>query len=167
MNISSRTPEGDPNTCPVCGNQLRLEPSRPPGDAPCPSCGILLWFPSTTAIPLPIAARVEGDWRLVAAGSRDVISLTRPVLTIGRRESCDICVRQANVSGLHCLLTFHEGQWSVTDHGSTNGVKVNGVRVPKKVLRSGDVVTIGRRHYTIDRTLPVGNAAYGSTEKPA
>jgi hypothetical protein len=28
----------------VCGNFVRLEPSRPPGDAPCPSCGHLLWF---------------------------------------------------------------------------------------------------------------------------
>ena len=44
MNISSRTPEGEDNRCPVCGNALKLEPSRPPGDAPCPFCGTLLWF---------------------------------------------------------------------------------------------------------------------------
>ncbi len=46
MHISSRTPEGEPNRCPVCGNALSLEPSRPPGDAPCPFCGTLLWFPA-------------------------------------------------------------------------------------------------------------------------
>jgi hypothetical protein len=44
MVISSRTPEGDPNCCPICGCRLRLEPTRPPGDAPCPQCGHLLWF---------------------------------------------------------------------------------------------------------------------------
>src|SRR6516162_4115265 len=44
MTISSRTPEGQPNECPICGNALRIEPSRPPGDAPCPFCGSLLWF---------------------------------------------------------------------------------------------------------------------------
>lgn len=44
MNISSRTPEGEPNRCPVCGKAVRIEPSRPPGDAPCPHCGHLLWF---------------------------------------------------------------------------------------------------------------------------
>lgn len=49
MVISSRTPEGDPNHCPVCGHYLRLEPSRPPGDAPCPACGCLLWFPAAVA----------------------------------------------------------------------------------------------------------------------
>jgi ribosomal protein S27E len=44
MVISSRTPEGVPNRCPVCGNDLRIEPSRPTLDAPCPHCGHLLWF---------------------------------------------------------------------------------------------------------------------------
>ncbi|WP_442511271.1 STAS domain-containing protein [Novipirellula sp. SH528] len=44
MIISSRTPEGAPNRCPVCGAEIQVEPSRPPGDAPCPNCGQLLWF---------------------------------------------------------------------------------------------------------------------------
>jgi hypothetical protein len=44
MEPSSRTPEGVPNRCPVCGKRVRLEPSTPPGDAPCPHCGHLLWF---------------------------------------------------------------------------------------------------------------------------
>lgn len=44
MNVSSRTPEGEPNLCPVCGKAARLEPSDPPGDAACPHCGHLLWF---------------------------------------------------------------------------------------------------------------------------
>jgi anti-anti-sigma factor len=44
MVISSRTPEGLPNHCPVCNSDLRIEPSDPAGDAPCPRCGHLLWF---------------------------------------------------------------------------------------------------------------------------
>jgi hypothetical protein len=45
MTISSRTPEGEPNFCPVCGNGTRTDPSTvPTPDAPCPHCGILLWF---------------------------------------------------------------------------------------------------------------------------
>ncbi|HUY90768.1 MAG TPA: acyl carrier protein [Pirellulales bacterium] len=42
--ISSRTPEGRPNRCPVCGESVCIEPSLPLGDAPCPQCGTLLWF---------------------------------------------------------------------------------------------------------------------------
>ena len=43
--ISSRTPEGEPNRCHVCGAEICLDPSRPPGDAPCQNCGTLAWFP--------------------------------------------------------------------------------------------------------------------------
>jgi len=41
---SSRTPEGFPERCPVCGNEFQIDPTIPPGDAPCPSCGSLVWF---------------------------------------------------------------------------------------------------------------------------
>jgi anti-sigma B factor antagonist len=44
MNISSRTPEGIPEHCPVCGQEVVCEPSDPPGDAPCSPCGHLVWF---------------------------------------------------------------------------------------------------------------------------
>ena len=48
MNPSSRTPEGQPHQCPVCGKHLVIEPSLPLYDAPCPHCGCLLWFPNFT-----------------------------------------------------------------------------------------------------------------------
>jgi anti-sigma B factor antagonist len=44
MLISSRTPEGAPGRCRVCGATLKIEPSDPAGDAPCPRRGHLLWF---------------------------------------------------------------------------------------------------------------------------
>jgi hypothetical protein len=31
--ISSHTPEGVPNHCPVCDTLICIEPSQPPGDA--------------------------------------------------------------------------------------------------------------------------------------
>lgn len=44
MRISSRTPEGEPNRCPICHSNIVIEPSQPFGDARCPCCGRLLWF---------------------------------------------------------------------------------------------------------------------------
>jgi hypothetical protein len=41
--ISSRTPEGEPQRCPICGKIAALEPSDPGGDWICPSCGSLFW----------------------------------------------------------------------------------------------------------------------------
>ena len=43
--ISTQTPEGSPGECPVCGHDFAVEPSAfPTRDAPCPSCGCLVWF---------------------------------------------------------------------------------------------------------------------------
>lgn len=45
MNISSRTPDGSPGHCPICGRVVFVEPSSDHNDAPCPNCGALLtWF---------------------------------------------------------------------------------------------------------------------------
>lgn len=46
MTVSSRTPEGSPFRCSVCGYEGRIDPSKPGRDAPCPSCGSLLWIGS-------------------------------------------------------------------------------------------------------------------------
>jgi len=43
---STRTPEGDPINCPICGFPSNVEPSIPPGDCVCPRCGALLWVPA-------------------------------------------------------------------------------------------------------------------------
>jgi acyl carrier protein len=42
MTISSRTPEGDPRRCSICGELVVTEPSEPLGDSVCPRCGSLL-----------------------------------------------------------------------------------------------------------------------------
>ena len=47
MSVSSKTPEGIPNCCPVCGKPVVLEPSDPAGAPPCSHCGHLLWFIDT------------------------------------------------------------------------------------------------------------------------
>jgi hypothetical protein len=44
MSISSRTPEGLPHRCPVCGKLAIVELSDPAGDTICPTCGQLLWW---------------------------------------------------------------------------------------------------------------------------
>lgn len=50
MRPSSRTPEGEPARCAVCGNLARVEPSSfPVADAPCPHCGHLLFFAASQA----------------------------------------------------------------------------------------------------------------------
>ena len=84
---------------------------------------------------------VESVGELVPVGGGDPIPLRRGVMTIGRRESCDICLKFPNISGLHCELAYKDaGFWQVRDLGSTNGIKVNGERVLNRPLRPGDEI---------------------------
>ena len=43
IDAATRTPEGWPHQCPICGKTALLEPCYPGGDTVCPSCGHLLW----------------------------------------------------------------------------------------------------------------------------
>ena len=93
---------------------------------------------------------------LVPVGGGDPISLLKKRLLIGRRESCDIVLRFANVSGEHCELVAEEGYWFVIDKASRNGTKVNGVRVAssRKRLDPGDVLSVAKHKYEV-RYSPV------------
>ena len=104
---------------------------------------------------------VESVGELVPVGGGDPIPLRRGVLTIGRRESCDISLKFPNVSGLHCELAYKDaGFWQVRDLGSTNGIKVNGERVLNRPLRPGDEIAIAKRKYKIQYNLtPAAEAA--------
>ena len=90
--ISSRTPEGWPNHCPVCGSDLKIEPSDPARDAPCPRCGHLLWF----------AWEDLGDVQVITpTGSPlDPESLDRLFDSVARRSGQHLVIDLSNVQYL-------------------------------------------------------------------
>ena len=67
------------------------------------------------------------------------------VITIGRSSQNDITVNDSKVSRHHCQIIQHDdGNFSLSDFGSTNGTYVNGNRVHGEVkLNPSDVVRIG------------------------
>jgi pSer/pThr/pTyr-binding forkhead associated (FHA) protein len=72
------------------------------------------------------------------------------VKTIGRTARADFIVDAALVSRLHCRLTADNADGLVVeDLESTNGTQVNGERVSRSPLRTGDVLTVGRVMFTI------------------
>jgi hypothetical protein len=67
-----------------------------------------------------------------------------PSLKIGRGQHNDFVLRNDCVSGNHCVLNCNrEGEWSVTDLNSGNGVVLNGERVQQAGLRHGDTIELG------------------------
>jgi adenylate cyclase len=107
----------------------------------------------------------QPNGELIPLGGGDSIPLVREVLSIGRRESCDICMRYPNVSSVHAQLSFQEGYWRIRDMNSTNGIKVNGQRVLEKLLHPGDEITIAKRKFTIEYELPAGRRALEEVEE--
>jgi pSer/pThr/pTyr-binding forkhead associated (FHA) protein len=106
----------------------------------------------------------QAQGELIPVGGGDPIPLIRESLTVGRRDSCDIRLRFPNVSNLHCEFTYRNGYWHIRDKGSTNGIKVNGLRVLEKYLHPGDEITIAKRKYTIDYQLRAGQQALEEIE---
>jgi len=82
---------------------------------------------------------------IMPSGER--ISLDKPVLTIGRLPDCDITLSDPNVSRRHTEVRASGNQFVVADLGSTNGTKLNGVRIDgERRLSDGDIVSVGGTH---------------------
>jgi len=97
---------------------------------------------------------------LEPVGGGDPIPLLKKELVVGRAESCDIALRFPNISSRHCLLTLKNGYWVVTDLDSRNGTKVNGVKIVRKRIDPGELLSIAKHDYTLQYS-PVDNGAIG------
>jgi hypothetical protein len=67
----------------------------------------------------------------------------KAVTTIGSVPGNDIVIADPSISRKHIGIRKVEGGYEVADFGSTNGVFVNGERLPKKKLSVGDVIRVG------------------------
>jgi predicted component of type VI protein secretion system len=90
---------------------------------------------------------------LIPLGGGDSIPLLKKQLLAGRRESCDIVLRFANVSAHHCQLLIEDGYWYVRDLQSRNGIKINDVRIDKDQqtrIDPGDILAIAKHRYRVE-----------------
>ena len=65
-------------------------------------------------------------------------------ITIGREEGNTIQLNDERVSRYHIKIQEDAGKVVLTDLDSTNGTKVNGEDIQIRILRFGDLVTVGR-----------------------
>jgi pSer/pThr/pTyr-binding forkhead associated (FHA) protein len=70
--------------------------------------------------------------------------------TMGRAPRADFVVDAALVSRLHCRFALDHGdRLGIEDLGSTNGTWVNGRKVNKTLLATGDRITVGRVEFAV------------------
>ncbi len=67
-----------------------------------------------------------------------------PPVTIGREEGNSIQLNDERVSRFHLKIQEDHEKLVLTDLESTNGTKVNGEDIQLRILRYGDMITLGR-----------------------
>jgi len=87
--------------------------------------------------------------QLVALTDGPSILLDKPILLLGRHPECDIQIDSRKVSRRHCCIAQVHDYLVIRDLGSTNGVRINGVRVVEGRIKPGDEVTIGSHRYRV------------------
>lgn len=93
------------------------------------------------------AAMAEGQGG-VGAGSlllptNQRIGLSEQPIVIGRAPECNIQLHDTNVSRRHAEIRPRGTGYAIVDLNSTNGVRVNGLRVAEQFLGDGDEILIG------------------------
>jgi len=87
--------------------------------------------------------------QLQAINGGSSILLDKPILLLGRDPECDIQLESPKISRRHCCLAQVGDSLVVRDLGSTNGIRINGVRVVEGHLKGGDELTIGNHRYQV------------------
>ena len=99
-----------------------------------------------------VASRMKEGGGGVGAGSLvlpsgERITIGQRTITVGRLPECTIPVSDANVSRRHCEIRPSGSQFVVADLGSTNGTKVNGLRIQgEHALSDADIISVGNTH---------------------
>src|SRR5438309_9466967 len=87
--------------------------------------------------------------QLMALNEGPSILLDKPILLLGRDLECDIRLDSRKISRRHCCIAQVADHLLVRDLGSTNGVRINGVRVIEGQLKAGDELMIGNYRYRV------------------
>lgn len=94
----------------------------------------------------------SGTTLVVIAGAQvgRTFKLSDTALRIGRASDAEFQLRDTGISRHHVsMYPDEDGRWWIEDLGSTNGTYINGSRISKAALQSGDHIKLGRAliHY--------------------
>ena len=74
--------------------------------------------------------------------NRQMIPLEKHVIRIGRQMENDIVFHEEFVSRFHAEIRLEDGKYILRDNESTSGTFVNGRKIDRCVLNSGDLISI-------------------------
>jgi hypothetical protein len=83
--------------------------------------------------------------------ANQTLALNEEVTTIGSVAGNTVVLADPAVSRKHAGIRKVDGNYELADLGSTNGVYVNGHKVPKKTLEVGDIIRVGNTEAVFKR----------------
>lgn len=83
--------------------------------------------------------------------ANQTLPLTEAVTTIGSVAGNTVVLADPAVSRKHAGIRKVDSDYELADLGSTNGVYVNGHKVPKKTLEPGDIIRVGNTEAVFKR----------------
>jgi predicted component of type VI protein secretion system len=105
--------------------------------------------------------------QLVALDSGPSILLDKPIVLLGRHPECDIQINSRKVSRRHCCIAQVNDYLVVRDLGSTNGIRINGVRIIEGRLNPGDELAIAHFRYKVSWEPAPAAAVPPSSAQPS
>jgi len=75
-------------------------------------------------------------------------------IMLGRDEDAGIPIDDKRISRHHCKLWINEGEYTLTDLGSSNGTFVNNQRITETILKNGDQITVGSSKFSFSLETP-------------
>ncbi len=86
---------------------------------------------------------------------------------IGRAFECHLMLNDNMISSKHARIVHANDQYELQDLGSTNGTFLNGEKVDKKALRTGDLVMLGGLEFEFVRPVDVSRTMVATPEAMA
>jgi pSer/pThr/pTyr-binding forkhead associated (FHA) protein len=74
--------------------------------------------------------------------NKQMIPLKKPVTTLGRQIGNDIVFQEEFLSRFHAEIIHENGKYILVDKDSTSGTYVNGRKIDRCVLNSGDLIAL-------------------------
>ena len=72
-------------------------------------------------------------------------------LRLGRDPLCEVVLTEFNASRVHARLVWSAGGLTAENLSATNGIRINGQRQERTLLKLGDVISIGQSSLRVDR----------------
>jgi Protein of unknown function (DUF3662)/FHA domain len=134
VRVVARFADPDTSAKPAAGDAASDGSSG--ADAPNPSRTMVFKVP-VVAGPVARLREIRPD------GTQREVDVDGALLTIGRGSDNGLVIHDSRISRHHARLQVRRGTLVLTDLSSTNGSRVNGVRVDEVVLGEGDRIELG------------------------